>query len=145
MQVEAIKIQSLSNEYIKELPSRCLKDISEKNYDSVITKSRTLLEEVIEYKINEKNEQVQTLGDIVKMYNQFKELYNMKQNGKFDNRVNDLLNGLEKIINSVANLRNINSDAHGAGQRRVEIKEREARLIINSAMTVSEYILSVGR
>lgn len=67
----------------------------------------------------------------------------MNQKNSYDKRVNALLGGLEKIVDSIAGLRNINSDAHGAGQNRIEIKKREAVLMINSTITYCEYILAV--
>ena len=43
-------------------------DIDEKNYDSAITKSRTLLEEVFCYVIELKNVEPSDSGDIHKLY-----------------------------------------------------------------------------
>jgi hypothetical protein len=38
-------------------------------------------------------------------------------------------------------MRNINSDAHGVGNKRIRIKEKEARLVMNAAMSYCEYML----
>jgi hypothetical protein len=51
---------------------------------------------------------------------------------------------LEKIVSSIAEMRNNNSDAHGVGSQRISISEHHARLLVNSAMTMAEFILSVG-
>ena len=51
----------------------------------------------------------------------------MRQDKGYDGRVNSLLSGLEKIVQSVAEMRNINSDSHGVGRNRIAIKESEAR------------------
>ena len=72
-----------------------------------------------------------------------KGLYNMRQDKGYDGRVNSLLGGLEKIVQSVAEMRNVNSDSHGVGRNRIAIKESEARLVMNSAVTFSEYILDI--
>lgn len=37
----------------------------------------------------------------------------------------------------------MDSDAHGVGVGRITIKEREARMIVSSAIMVAEYVLSV--
>ena len=76
-------------------------------------------------------------------YNAVKDLYGMRQQGNYDQRINSLLNGLERIVQSIAELRNTQSDAHGAGRGRIAIKEREARLIMNSSMVLCEYLISV--
>ena len=54
-----------------------------------------------------------------------------------------MLSGLEKIVPSIAEMRNANSDAHGVGSRRIIIRECEARLVMNSAITFCEYMISV--
>ena len=40
-------------------------------------------------------------------------------------------------------MRNNDSDSHGVGERRINIKDYHTRLFMNSAMTMSEFILSV--
>lgn len=54
-----------------------MKDVTDGNYDSAITKSRTLLEEVFCYVIEKKGEKPTESGDIGKLYNQVKLLYHM--------------------------------------------------------------------
>ena len=52
----------------------------------------------------------------------------------FGERINKLLSGLETILQSIAEMRNMNSDAHGVRQSRISIKKRDAQLVINTAM-----------
>ncbi len=85
----------------------------------------------------------QVNGDLMKMYADVKALLGMTQRKDWDNRVNDLLSGINKIVDAIGKMRNMNSDAHGAGARRIDIKEREARLVAASAVMVAEYLLSV--
>ena len=143
LQLTSEQIQNVNSEYISSLPDRIRNDLKNKNYDSVITKSRTLIEEVLMFIIAEHNEKPSENGNINTLSQQCKALLNMKQCRKYDKKINDLLCGLEKIVNSIANLRNINSDAHGAGNNRIEIKEREAFLISNATQTYCDYLLSV--
>lgn len=137
------QIQNVNSEYISSLPDRIRFDLDNKNYDSVITKCRTLIEEVLMYIIAEHHEKPSEKGNINTLSQQCKALLKMNRCHEYDKRINDLLGGLEKIVNSIANLRNINSDAHGAGNNRIEIKEREAFLISNATQTYCEYLLSV--
>jgi hypothetical protein len=60
-----------------------------------------------------------------------------------DKRINTLLSGLEKIVSSISEMRNKNSDAHGVGATRITIDEHHARLFVNTAMTMADFILSV--
>lgn len=129
--------------YVNDLNQRITTDLECGNYDSVITKCRTLLEEVLIFIIEQHNEIPDKSGKISKLSGQCKVLLNMKQLREFDIRVNEVLGGLEKIINGIASLRNLNSDSHGVGSKRISIKRREAILIANSTKTYCEYLLSV--
>ena len=81
---------------------------------------------------------------MVIVHKQVKELYNMHTDAGMDKRINELLSGIEKIIDAIAEMRNKSSDAHGVGQKRINISEHHARLFVNSAMTMADFILSVG-
>lgn len=61
-----------------------------------------------------------------------------------DKRINTLLSGLEKIVSSIAEMRNKASDSHGVGANRITIADHHARLYVNSAMTMADFILSVA-
>lgn len=142
--IEAPTVKVVDRAYIANLSERAMTDVSEGNYDSAITKCRTLLEEVFFYVIEKKNEVPSTKGDIGKLYGQVKSLYHMHQQKEQDNRINSLLSGLEKILTAISEMRNKGSDAHGAGSNRIKIDAHHARLFVNSAMTMAEFILSVS-
>lgn len=140
----APKVKVIDRQYIRELPDRIKDDLAHNDYDSVITKSRTLLEEVLIFIIERfTNECYKSNGDLLKIYQAAAELLNMRQKGDWDKRVNELLGGMYKIVSAVASMRNMNSDAHGAGSRRINIQEREALLVANSSMMLAEYWLAV--
>ena len=145
IQVESPKIKQINMPYVQGLSERCREDFISGNYDSVITKSRTIIEETLVYILESRNEPVMAKGDIGKLYNQVKTLFHMHQDKSYDGRVNSLLSGLERIVESIGFMRNTNSDAHGVGSSRMKVKEREARLAMNAAITFCEYILSIGR
>jgi len=133
-------LKEINNDYIKTLIDRVSKDLEESNFDSALTKSRTLIEEVLIFLIESKNEQSSGKGDVNKLYNQFKELYNLKIQNDWDKRVKELLSGLENIVKSIASMRNINSDSHGAGNKRTRIRLSEALLFVNSSITLCQYL-----
>ncbi len=144
VKVDAPAIKTIDRAYIVEFSERAMLDVIDGNYDSAITKSRTLLEEVFFYVIEKKDETPSTSGDIGRLYSQVKQLYNMHQDKDIDKRINGLLSGLEKILSAVAEMRNKGSDSHGIGARRINIAEHHARLFVNSAMTMADFVLSVG-
>ena len=142
--VAAPALKVIDRDYIIKLSERAMQDVVEGNYDSAITKSRTLLEEVFCYVIEKKDEIPIENGDIGKLYTQVKELYHMHHDKDLDKRINGLLSGLEKILSSIAEMRNKGSDSHGLGSKRIAISEHHARLFVNSAMTMADFVLAVG-
>ena len=137
-------VKTIDRSYITDLSDRAMKDVIDGNYDSAITKSRTLLEEVFCYVIEKKGEDPSESGDIGKLYNQVKQLYNMHQSKDMDKRINGLLSGLEKILSAIAEMRNKGSDSHGVGAKRISIADHHARLFVNSAMTMADFVLAVS-
>lgn len=143
--IETPKLDILSIPYVTGLRERCNNDFLSGNFDSVITKSRTMIEEILVQILESNNCSNIPRGDIIKQYNEVKNLFGMQQSKEYDARINNLLSGLERIVQSVAEMRNANSDAHGVGSRRINIRECEARLVMNSSITFCEYILSDHR
>ena len=142
--IDTPKVKIITTQYIRELPERIKEDIENKDYDSVITKSRTLLEEVLIFIIEKMTfERYKSNGDLVKIYQDATDLMNMRRKSDWDKRVNELLGGLHKLVSAISSMRNMNSDAHGAGSGRINIKKREAILAAHSSMMLAEYWLSV--
>jgi hypothetical protein len=144
VRIETPAIVCVNRDYIGDISARAMRDVENGDYDSAITKSRTLLEEVFCYVIEQKGENPSESGDMGKLYNQVKTLYNMHQDKDLDKRINGLLSGLGKIINAISEMRNKGSDAHGVGSKRISIDEHHARLFVNSAMTIADFVLSVS-
>lgn len=145
VKLETPVTNQIDREYIKELSDKANIDIKNNNFDSAITKSRTLMEEVFCYAIEQKNEEPNSSGDIIKLFNQVKNLYSMHQDHNQDRRINDLLSGLNKIIDSISQMRNNSSDSHGIGKRRIGIAEYHARLFLNTSIVMAEFILTVAQ
>lgn len=143
IEIVAPTIKTIDREYIKSISSRAMRDIEQNDFDSAITKSRTLLEETFCYVIEKKNETPSDSGDISKLFKQVKTLYNMHTDTNTDRRINTLLSGLNSIVSAVAEMRNKDSDAHGVGAARIPIEEHHARLFVNSSMAMADFILSV--
>lgn len=131
-------------EYIKSIYERAMEDIQRGHFDSAITKSRTLLEETFCHVIRKQGESPCDTGDINKLYTKVKDLYNMHASPDTDKRINKLLSGLEKIVHAIAELRNNEGDAHGHGSTRKKVKDYHTRLIVNSAVTMADFILAVA-
>lgn len=141
--IETPSIISVNREYISDISRRAIKDIENGDFDSSITKSRTLLEEVFCFAIEKHGDTPVNNGRIKDLYNQVKTIYPLRQTSQQDKRINELLSGLEKILNAISEMRNEASDSHGVGSSRIEIEEYHARLFVNASIVMSDYILSV--
>ena len=136
-------VSTVDREYIVDLCARANRDVNNGEYDSALTKARSLLDEVFCHAIEAKTNVPTEKGDIEQRFNQFKDLYGMRQGKAFDKRVNMLLSGLEKIVSSLTQMRNGYSDAHGVGANRIRLEEHHARLFVNAAATMAEFVLAV--
>lgn len=143
LEIKTPKINLVDRDYIKSISSRAMNDIDNGDFDSAITKARTTLEETFCYVIEKKGESPVTTGNLKDLYKQVKNLYKMHTDQNADRRIKTLLSGLENIIASISEMRNKSSDSHGVGSARINIEEHHARLAVNAAMTMADFILSV--
>lgn len=145
IEVSLPEFKIINHDYVKSMAERAMADVSEGNYDSALSKSRTLLEEIFIYLIDQKNEIPSKNGNVMTLFKQVSSLYNIHADKDTDKRLNKLISGLHSIVDAIGELRNNNSDAHGVGMRRVTIKEYHARLAVNSAVILAEFMLSVEK
>ena len=138
------KLARIHSEYIRKTVERANRHISEGEYDSALTNARTLLEEVFCFVLEKKGVSKSKNLDIFSLYNEVKSVYGLRQNNEYDKRVNGLLSGLEKILQSISEMRNAQSDAHGLGSRRLKIKSHHARLFVNASHVMADFILAVA-
>lgn len=142
--IDVPAIRSIDRPYVKQIAERALADIDNGDFDSALTKARTLLEECFIYAIDKKGTEAVDSGNIGKLYKQVKDLYSMHADSATDRRINTLLSGLEKIVSSIAEMRNKQSDAHGVGTSRITIADYHARLAVNAATNMADFIISVA-
>ena len=138
-------LKKINHDYINKMFLRAMEDVKNGDFDSAATKSRTLLEEVFFYVIEQRQGESPKPGNINKLYCKVKDLYNMHEQPDLDQRINKLLSGLEKIVSAITELRNNESDAHGQGNKRKRIDDYHARLLVNSAGIMADFILSVSQ
>lgn len=138
-------VKNIDRDYIKLLSKRAIENVDSGNYDSALTQARTVLEEIFDYVLEKRGIQPSTKGDINKLYKQVKDEYKMHEDKDADKRINHLLSGLEKIVSAVSEMRNKSSDSHGVGEKRLVIDKHHARLAVNAATSMADFILSVEK
>lgn len=141
--ITPVSLPKITRGYITSLPQRIQSDMESREYDSVVTKSRTLVEETCIFILEEKGIAVPEDGNVVKLFAECKKSLNMLTDKEGDARINRLIGSLSSIVSAIAEMRNKNSDAHGAGSKRINITADEAILIANSSVMLCDYLYSV--
>lgn len=141
--VDAPVIKSLDVDYITDMHNRAIADVENGVFDEALAKARTLLEETFIHSLEYLGITDYPHGDIQGLFKKVKAEYNMNTDPSQDKRINSLLSGLNTIVSSVTEMRNAASDAHGHGSNRINIKGYHARLVVNSAAALSEFVLSM--
>lgn len=100
--VSTPKIEAISHNYIRNMSKRALNDIEQGNYDTALTHSRTLLEEIFCHVLEKKSIIPSDSGKITDLYKQIKNTYNMHTDSKADKRINKLLSGLNSIVSAIS-------------------------------------------
>lgn len=128
--------------YVKKILNNAKENLLNNDLDSVVTKSRTIIETVFIVILRKHQIDFKENGDIGHYRSLVNKTLGMKPNNRWDENVSSLISGLNKIVDSITTMRNINSDSHGSSNR-VKINEAEAELILNSAVNISVYYLRV--
>ena len=133
-------LKNIDSVYILEQLSKCKKKLLDGDYDGAITNSRTLVETVLAdiYFKCTKNKLDKT-GDLLKDYKKIKELLNLTEEKYSNESIKGIIRSFNGIINNLDSLSNIMGDRH---RRRVKPEEHHARLVVNSAITISDFLYS---
>lgn len=141
--VPATEIKKITPEYIQTIYNRAQQDINNNHLESAITKARTLLEEVFCFLIEEKNDPIPKRGKIKELYRKIETLYSLHPDQTADKSIKKLLSGFSSIIDGIIEIRNMSGDAHGYGKDRINMNKDITELLINSAVLLCNFLLSV--
>lgn len=144
-EIQIPEIKRVDRGYIYETAEKALKDIDQLDYDNAITRSRTLLEEVLIYAIEKRGGVASTSGKINVLSKQFRGLYKLHLNKEMDNCIKSLISGSETILSAIAEMRNKCSDSHGVGAKRITMQDYHVRLFVNISVSLADFILSIEK
>lgn len=142
--VNVLETKLIDYKYIAGLAFVAKEDLQNGNYDSVITKSRTMIEEAFCFAIEAKGVSPKGDGNIVSLYKLFKTQYNMHTDPNTDERIKKLLGGLATAIQAISDMRNNNSDSHGTGSKRYRLDRYHTEFCLNSAVSIANFILCIA-
>ncbi|HQO09320.1 MAG TPA: abortive infection family protein [Clostridiales bacterium] len=128
----------LSHKFISEQILKSNMKIEGKDYSGAITNARSLVEQVLMELASRYEHEIKNKGDLLKLYNEIAKAMNLQAANYDIEGFKQILSGLNSIVNGISNLRNELSDAHA---RKYEPSRHHARLAINSANTICEFLL----
>ncbi|MDR1584066.1 MAG: abortive infection family protein [Prevotellaceae bacterium] len=140
--VETNNLKRINFDYIHEQIKKCENKITDNDFEGAVTNSRTLLESICLFIYEKKkNEEYDNKGDLIKLYKEVSKILKMNPADYTDDCLKQILSGIISIINGISTLRNDFSDAHGRSpQKSYKIDERHARLSVNLAKSIAEYL-----
>jgi hypothetical protein len=142
VEVEApVNVDAASHEYIEEQIEKCRQKMAGGDHSGAITNARTMVEAVliaVEAKLVANPEAYS--GDLPKLYKRVQRSLNLSPGADgLSDPLKQVLSGLTSIVQGLSSLRNSGSDAHAT---RYRASEHHARVAINSAMTMTDFVLS---
>lgn len=109
--------------------------------EGAITAARTTLESVCKHILDRSGIQDQSRGDLVRLYRATAQELQLSPNGYSEDVFKQILGGCAGIAAGLSGLRNAFGDSHGKGRRYIKPQPRHARLAINAAMTLAEFLI----
>lgn len=131
--------------YIQERWKRALERQKE-DPEGAITLSRTLLEDLFKYILDEQN--VEYNNKNIDMHNLYKEVartLNLSPNQYQESVFKQILGGMSSIVTGLGELRNKLGDAHGRASKNVKPSQRHGELAVNLAGTMAMFIFRTYR
>lgn len=131
----------LTHDFIREQLAKCERKLGDGDNDGAITNARALLEAVlreVEHRVS--GAPSDTKGDLLRQYKGVQKLLNLQpEREDLHESLRQMLTGLVSIVNGIAAARNAMSDAHA---RTYKPAPHHARLVVNSANTLADFLLA---
>ena len=139
----ALRIKDIDFEYIQDQLDKCDEKLSAGDYDGAITNARTLVENICLYILDTTETEYEHRGDLPKLYKQTAKVLNMDSKQHSEQMFKQILSGFVSIVNGLASIRNIHSDAHGKSSKSYyKPAKRHATFVVNSSKAIAEFLYS---
>ena len=138
--IELARINEMKDTEVRHLLEKCYIYLENKEFDEVITLSRTILENVILRCLDKLDHPEEYGGSLQKMKIDLEERWNT--NKDTPKPIKDLLKNVMNGINLIANIRNKYSSAHARGYVKVEIDYPETKFILDSCISICDFLLN---
>lgn len=106
-----------------------------------ITSARSLLESVCMHILDRRGKPYDKDGDLQKLYRATSRALTLSPDQQAEDVFRQVLGGCATVAIGLAGMRNQFSDAHGQGQGDAEAEVRHARLAVNAACTIAQFLI----
>lgn len=140
--IQAEAVIAIGHDFVVEQIEKCQQKILSDDYNGAITNARTLCEAVLIHIIEsiEKSE-IKNDGNIINLWTRAKKALKIDFNkGEIPDFVFQILSGLDTTLNGLAGISNNAADRHA---NKFNTKRHHAKLAINSAMTLCDFLIDV--
>lgn len=138
-----VPIKRINSGYISELLAQGQDDLQDNDFDSVVTKARTLIEEVFLQILSDNDVKCKRNGDIGQYRNLVVKTLGMRPSREWNPRITKMISHLNGITDLIAEMRNKDGDAHASNER-VKIQAAEAELLLNTSVSLATYYLRIN-
>lgn len=111
-----------------------------KDPEGAITISRTLIESVLKFILNEQSIEFNANADLSEIYKEVAKLLNLAPEQHQEQIFKQILGGASAIVNGIGQMRNKLGDSHGTAGLNVKPKERHSELAVNLAGTMAIFL-----
>lgn len=133
------KNNKINSAFISDQIKKCDSKILKGDLDGAITNSRSLVEAVMEFIVQDLGYEIPKYdGELSRLYKEVKAHLNLHSEKDISDTLKQFLSGLTSIVTALAGLSNKMSDRHA---RQYAPLPHHARLAVNSAFTICNFLL----
>ncbi len=138
--VEIENKDKISHAYVQEQLTKCETRIDREDYDGAVTNARSLIEGVFEDVYQRiLGEKMPKFGKLLDGYKEIRKLLNFTDDKSSNDAVKAIVRSLVGVVDGIDELANMMGDRH---RRPVKPSKHHARLVVNSAKTVIDFLYS---
>lgn len=108
--------------------------------EGAITMSRTLIESVLKFILDEENIEYSDNTELSELYKKVSKLLNLAPENHQEQIFKQILGNANGVISGLGSIRNKLGDSHGSGKLKIKPKERHSELSVNLAGSVAIFI-----
>lgn len=133
------KIKNYTPEIIHEYWEKSLRRLKQNDFEGAITTSRTFLEGVFKFILDERHITYEDNLEFHKLYQAVAETLNLKPKQHDEAIFRQILDGCQKVIDGMGSLRNTKGDAHFS--KNYKPHKRHAELAVSLSASLSTFLI----